>query len=394
MSIQHTLRSGAVVLLAVLLPAVRTLGAQGADAPLRASDGAELPIEQHLAGGRLRVVNLCRVQRAILRSRGDRSDSAIVERFVHDVYRPYAEFWSGYLGDEARFRRFAQRVLVDHDTTVLARIAALESLSIDSMFEASSRWVMQNTGLAPQGTWVLVFGHGATDMGGVGSYMVADLNALESTRASWSRLLPHELTHMVYGQSPERLADSLRGTVLDRIVSEGVATYASYVESGGRLSQADALLDSTLDWDRATQREAAMLHAVQPLLHSRDRAAMDSLFSRRTLLVAGGPTAAGYFLGLRLTMAYVAANGPGSWKELLTLPLSVIVARSGYPLLSPAIEGRTPQRTAAAAPVDINRVSQLGINADTVSQPVRRVTDGTRRSPDRGVPAASRVDHA
>ncbi|MCC6242413.1 MAG: hypothetical protein IT353_06205 [Gemmatimonadaceae bacterium] len=331
-----------VLFVASLLCALpmRVLCAQRSAPPLRSSDSAPLSVEQQLAGGRLRVINLARVQHAILRTRGTQSDSAIVERLVRDVYRPYTEFWSGYLGDESRFRRLAQRVLVDHDTTVLARIAALETLSIDSMFEASSRWVMQHTSLAPEGTWVLVFGHGATDMGSVGAYMVADLNALESTRASWSRLLPHELTHMVYGKNAERRADSLRGTVLDRIISEGVATYASYVESGGRLSEADALLDSTIDWSKASALEGAMIDAVQPLLRSRDQAALDSVFSRRKVLIADGPFAAGYFLGFRLTMAYVAINGPGSWKDLLTLPLSVIVARARYPLVRPEQELR------------------------------------------------------
>lgn len=291
------------------------------------------PVEQRLAGGNLRVFSLYRVEAAVLSARGRLGDSATVEALVHQLYRPHATFWRGYVGDEPAFRKFAAG-LVRLSEPVLGRLAQIERLPLDTLFRSAARWVTRQTGLEPRGTWYLVFGHGATDMGGVGDLMLIDFNAQPADEDAIRRILPHELTHMVYGRGPARRRDPHRGTVLDRIISEGVASYASYLSAGGE-SAASALLMADEDFRGGMATEAAMLAAIRPILLSSDRATVDSVAHRQKRLVPGGPTAAGYFLGFRLAQAYEAAHGRGSWKEILTLPLLTVVARSGYPLLEP-----------------------------------------------------------
>jgi len=74
--------------------------------------------------------------------------------------------------------------------------------------------------------------------------------------------------------------------------------------------------------------------AAFPILNSRDRADLDRVASRSLPVLAPGVGAPGYFLGFRIVQAYETAHGPGSWVQMIGLPVREALRRSGYPSLS------------------------------------------------------------
>jgi hypothetical protein len=196
---------------------------------------AAVPLELLLADSNLRIVNVYRPEAVALLEANGHSRAEVLDRLARDVYRPYAAFWKGYLGDETQFREWAAASLFAADHPIHMRLAALLDLRLDSLFTASARWLVNSTGRRPRGIWYIVFGPGWTDMGGFrdGS-MVADFTKVEPDPDAIEYKLPHELTHMVHGASPGQRSDPDSSTVLQHIVSEGLATYATYVYAAGR----------------------------------------------------------------------------------------------------------------------------------------------------------------
>ena len=101
----NRLSQGPCILLLAVLIGVRGI----AQAPevessvlLRRIDA--VPKEVSLADGRLRVVNLYKLQASILLRSQSQAPAEIVNQLTRDVYTPYSSFWQGYLGDEATFR--------------------------------------------------------------------------------------------------------------------------------------------------------------------------------------------------------------------------------------------------------------------------------------------------
>ena len=142
--------------------------------------------------------------------------------------------------------------------------------------------------------------------------------------------LAHELTHEVTGADS---VDADNGTVLSRMVSEGLACYATYVYGTARsLTPAQALGYTEGEWTWALAHEADLIAAAKSTLYSRERGDLNRVASRSERLVNEGPTAAGYYLGFRIVEAYVKGHGPASWVDLLRLPVREVLMRSGYPL--------------------------------------------------------------
>ena len=290
-----------------------------------------VPAEQTLADGRLHVINVYRAQAlALAEVREEPSDSTI-ERLVRGAYRPYAEFWGSYLGDEETFREWSRETFLRSDSPLDARLDAFLDLDLDAAFESGSAWVEAQTGRPPQGTWYIAFGPGWTDMGGIGgSTMVADLSKVTVDPARLPHLVVHELVHQIHGPSLARTDDPDRGTVLDRIVSEGLATYAAHIHAAGTRSPAAAVGYSEEEWHWSLEHVVELAAATALLLGSRERADLDRVSSRGESVLTPGVGAPGYFLGFRIVEAYVAAHGPGSWTEIVDLHVREALERSGY----------------------------------------------------------------
>lgn len=329
------LRFAALTASLLVLPAGGTASAQqhahaGAATPADTSIARKIngtAAELHLADGALRVVNLYRLQAEVLRATAGAPADSTIDQLVRTVYAPYTEFWAGYLGDEAAFRRWAPKLL-EPEHPIHAGLEPLLDVALDRRFSEGVEWIERTTGRRPAGTWYIVFGPGWTDMGGLGGIgMVADFTRMRPDSAAIANVLPHELTHQVHGR---RAGDPDAGTVLDRIISEGFASYVAWVHGGGSRSEARSLMYSEDEWQWALAHERELFDAAQPIFTSRERSDGDRVASRGEQLIAGGPGAAGYFIGLRIVQAYVAQHGPDSWQDIYDLPVAEVLERSGY----------------------------------------------------------------
>lgn len=334
-------RSALVIVIAFLSPF--PAAAQRACAPsARRADSlarrlALLPPELRLVDGNLLVINIYRSEALTLLELQGCPAGQVVDSLTAVMYRPYPSFWQGYLGDESQFRRWATSTLLPQRDSLLAEIPAILALNLDSMFTSSATWIRATTGREPHGKWYLVFGPGWTDMGGFADgSMVADFTRLVPDRRELEFKLPHELTHEVHGARPGAATDPDTGTVLSRIVSEGLACYAAFVYAAGRQTPAQSLGYTEDEWKWALDHESELVAAAKPYLRSTKRDDVNRFAARNEKLLDGGPTAAGYFLGFRLVQSYVAKHGARSWVDLLDLPLGQALTRSGYPLASTA----------------------------------------------------------
>jgi hypothetical protein len=291
---------------------------------------AAIPAETVLADGSLRIVNLYKTEAVIVRDSRDRPGKEVVDRLVREVYSPFAPFWQGYLGDEAAFREWAGEKLLAPNGPIGSRLPACLDLDLDKLFTASAKWLIETTGHRSRGTWYIVFGPGWTNMGSLGDLgMVLDFTRQDPDRKAVEFTLPHELTHQANAARP---ADPDSGTVLERIISEGLACYAAYVFAAGRQTPAESVGYSDEEWGRAIAHEKELAAAASPYLESKLRRDADQLAARNRRLLDSGPTAAGYFLGFRIMQRYIEKRGAASWIEAIDLPVREVLSRSGYSL--------------------------------------------------------------
>ncbi|MCU0633824.1 MAG: DUF2268 domain-containing protein [Gemmatimonadaceae bacterium] len=285
----------------------------------------DVPAEQRLFDGRLRIVNVFREQATALLD-STAGDSLVVAHWSTTVFRAHEAFWRAYVGDSAAVAAMATRLLPYRATILCDRLPRLLAVGLQARFERHARWLVRETSLAPVGTWYLVHGHGATDMGGLGAVgMVIDFSNQVADSAALERLLTHELAHQVHALRTDPLGE----TVLGRIVAEGLATYIACVHAAGARTAADCIGYSDAEWAWARRHEGRLRRVVRPMLHSRARAALDSVASRSVHPLAGGPSAVGYFLGYRLMQSYTRRHGARSWTHVLRMPVAEVLARSG-----------------------------------------------------------------
>lgn len=318
----------------------RTAGGHDRDnlaAPDLAARLAAAKVERRLGNGQLRLSHVYLLEAQVLLETRAQPESVTVALMVERVYRPYAAFWRGYVGDEAGFRDFVRTRLLFPGHPIRSRLAAVLDLDLDSLFAVHEAWVARTLGRHPQGHWVLVFGTGTTDMGGLGNdFMLADFTKQPADRARVQAILPHELTHQVHGR---RAHDPDGDTVLGRVISEGLACYAAYAHAGGARSEAESALLDSAGWQAGLANERQIVAALEPLLGSRERSDLDRVASHSQQLIADGPVAAGYFVGFRIVQSYVARHGRDSWTRLASMPVREVVRRSGYALRLDARRG-------------------------------------------------------
>ncbi|MEW5918864.1 MAG: DUF2268 domain-containing putative Zn-dependent protease, partial [Gemmatimonadota bacterium] len=224
---------------------------------------AQLPVERMLADSTLHIVNIYKLEAAALINPANVTNSQVIDQLVRDVFTPYVDLWRGYLGDEAAFRKWA-RDLCKSDHAIHATLASLVAVNLDTLLESVAAWMTSETGRSPRGTWFVMYGPGWTNMGGVaGAGMVADFTRQRVDKAALTSTLAHELTHQVH---TARARDPDAGTVLERIVSEGLASYADFVHSRGGRSPARSVGFSDEDWAWSIANERVMIAAVIPIL--------------------------------------------------------------------------------------------------------------------------------
>lgn len=285
--------------------------------------------------GCVRVHEVWKRELAVTRRSAGRPREERTAALVAEVYRPYAQFWSGYVGDERRFAaRVADRLLKGRDPRLASPLQAAWGDSIAAFTER----VAQLTGRQPPcSDWFVVFGPGWANLGGLSTgMMLVDFFGMGTAAAQNFRYtMPHEVQHLVFGAFHRDDPDG--GTVLGSIIGEGFATWFAWLFWKGEQSPAAALGYSENELKRALEHEGQIWARARTELTSRERDVQQRYRAAGTRMWRGGPGKIGYFIGYRIVEAHVAKHGPDSWRQLYDLPLARILEESGYAPAAPGM---------------------------------------------------------
>ena len=167
-------------------------------------------------------------------------------------------------------------------------------------------------------------------MGGLGDIgMVLDFTKQDADRTAIEFVLPHELTHQAHAV---RRADPDSGTVLDRIVSEGLACYAAYIFSAGRQTPAQSVGYTDEEWARGLAHETELAAAASPYLGSKLRRDADRFAPGTSGCSTPARLRPATSWGFDIMQRYVEKRGSASWVEAIDLPVREVLSRSGYSL--------------------------------------------------------------
>lgn len=257
-----------------------------------------------------------------LTARGSIADR--VDMLRDSVYTPYSEFWDGYLG--RGFERWVRRHfdLAGHP----ARTNPTRSDFVGVIADVGQR-AEEMTGLRGCAEWYLVYGPGYAGMGGLSDgRMLVDFLALggDFDTEDMRRVVSHEVAHVLRGQASQPEA----WTVLNVIVSEGMADYFKSVYWGDELNDAEVLGYSQSEWDWAVAHEPELWRIAREQLDDTSRTITDRYQRSDLRLHPEGPTRVGYFLGYRISEAYIARHGRDALIDLFRLPARKILDDSGY----------------------------------------------------------------
>jgi hypothetical protein len=288
---------------------------------------AAAPAVSTTAAG-MEVHSVYKRQVAVEYAHRDLPRDSVVPLLVDSVFKPYETFWRGYIGDAERFVAWARDNQLTSDTARL-----LTPLGVDFADELAkiAAGMTALTERVPHGTWYIVHGPGWTNLGGFGDgTMVVDFGQIDPDGGSDEvrHLLPHEINHLLFDEG--HAGDPDTGTVLYRIINEGFASYVNHKYWGEDTRAAEHVMFTPEEWEWALEHETEAWDRALSDLESTDRQIAAPYVARSARLLPDSPGAIGYFLGYRLTEAYVRRHGPDSWRDLYELPVREVLARSGY----------------------------------------------------------------
>ena len=283
---------------------------------------AEPTLHESAMDGCVQVHNIWKAQvRAVhLTARGSIADR--VEMLRDSVYTPYSEFWGGYVAD---FDRWVRRYfdLAGHPNRTFPARIDLPPLIADATARAE-----EITGIRGCAEWHLVFGPGGSGMGRLSDgRMLIDFFGGHSRAEDMHWALSHEVAHVLRDQEKPKPED---WNVLTVIFTEGMADYFQDIFHGQKRNAAESLGYSESEWEWAVAHESELWDIAREQLEDTSRAVIIQYQSSGRRLHRDGPTNAGYFLGYRISEAYVARHGPDALVDLFRLSARKILDDSGY----------------------------------------------------------------
>ena len=272
-------------------------------------------------GGCIQVHNVWKGQVRAVHLTASGSIADRVEMLRDSVYTPYAEFWDGYVDGFGRWvRRYFD--LAGHPNRTFPTRIDLPSLIADVTVRAE-----EMTGLRGCAEWYLVYGPGWTGMGSLSDgRMLIDFFGAHSKAEEMHWTLSHEVAHVLRFQQGEPEP----WNVLTVIFTEGMADYFKDIYWGDEQNAAEVLGYSESEWEWAIAHEAELWGIAREQLDETSRAIIARYQSSGQRLHPDGPTNAGYFLGYRISEAYIARHGRDALNDLFRLTARKILDNSGY----------------------------------------------------------------
>ena len=247
--------------------------------------------------------------------------------FADSLYYPYKAFWSGYMGEEESFVRWANKALANL-YGYNQRNGMISGEKLLRQFDEVKRGMEALTGYSPKGEWYIVYGPAWTDLGGLtGGTMLIDLShRSNSSNDAIMMMFPHELTHQIYAN----VNTHNDTTALGSIINEGFAVYLNKLYWKNSFTLAEHLGYPEAGLKAVEAQEAVIRQFFEANKYSADKATIHKFRSRDFRLQEGLPGAIGYYIGYRIIEAYVQQHGEGSWKDVFTKSPKEIYTLSWY----------------------------------------------------------------
>lgn len=247
--------------------------------------------------------------------------------FADSLYQPYKAFWSGYMGEEEAFVRWANKALTNL-YGYNQRNGKINGERLLRQFNEVKAGMERLTGYSPKGEWYVVYGPAWTNLGGLtGGTMLIDLShRSNSSNEAIMMMFPHELTHQIYAN----VNTHNDTTALGSIINEGFAVYMNGLYWKNSFTLAENLGYPEAGLRAAEGQEAAIRKFFEEHKYSTDRETIHKFRSRDFRLNDSLPGAIGYYIGYKIIEAYVQKHGADSWKDVFTQSPKEIYTASGY----------------------------------------------------------------
>lgn len=265
----------------------------------------------------IRVMNACENMDSLKRSK----------IFADSIYKPYVEFWSGYVGEEADFVSWMNTDAMPALKLYNERNTAVDGAKLLKQFNEIKAGMKKLTDYSPTGTWYIVYGPGWTDLGSLsGGTMLIDLShEHNSSNENIVSLFPHEITHQIMSN----VNKNVDTTALGPIIGEGFAVYMNNLYWKDKFTLAQNLGYSENELKNCELQQEMVHQYFQQNKFSTDKKVIDSFRNRSAHIAKDLPGAIGYYIGYRIIESYVSRHGKQSWKDVFIKSPGQIYAESG-----------------------------------------------------------------
>lgn len=247
---------------------------------------------------------------------------------IDSLYTPHKKFMSGYLGSEQSFLELVHETVYPNLDGFNRRNARIDGVKLLEQFTEIKDNMHQQTGRYPEGTWYILFGHGATDLGGLtdGTMLIDLTHGNNRSNDNIKKMFPHEINHQLYAA----VKPGEKGTVTSRVISEGFAVYMNGIYWKDKFTEAQNLGYSEEELAICRKSITTIKDIFKEYAQSTDGKTIDSFANRGYRFSAELPPALGYFIGLEIVKTYVSKHGPNSWKNIYELTPKQVYEQSGF----------------------------------------------------------------
>lgn len=273
----------------------------------------------------LKIIDLSQLQIRLLNQYKNVDSITKSKIYLDSIYRPYRQFWEGYAGDESRFASWMCLEGVQFLDFLNKRNQQISGENLQKQFLNVKERMYKLTGYMPKGKWFIVYSHGATNLGGLGTgEMVIDLShENNSSNENIMAFFPHEITHQIMN-NVNRNHDT---TAISSIIGEGFAVYINQLYWGEKYTLAQNLGYTEAELKQCKKYKKLIKEFFEKNKFSTDTDVQNTFRSRSQKIHQELPGAIGYFIGYEIIKKYAKKS---SWKDVFTKSPKVIYELSGY----------------------------------------------------------------
>ncbi|WP_326983914.1 cyclin family protein [Chryseobacterium sp. MYb264] len=264
-----------------------------------------------------KIIDLAQLEIKTLHHISKNSDSTQNDHLISKiVFKPYQNFWRGYMGDEKEFIKWYRNNMFEYENK------NINIPHLSDELKKIQKEISNITRYEPKGTWYIVYGAAWTDMGGFsdGTMLIDLAHKNNSSIKNIIKNFPHELSHQIYSNN-NMFNDT---TALKSIIDEGLAVYVNELYWKNKYSLAEHLGYSENELLECMANEKLIADFFNKNKFSTDQKIINQFRSRSFSISPELPGAIGYFIGYHIIKNYVKKNGKQSWKNVYTeSPISV-----------------------------------------------------------------------